>query len=226
MATPNFNVFEDDAIFDVIWKRVSKNEDEQTGPGEREDDGQFQVKRAPQPASRTTTQNPSTSFVPMIATFLNENDDATFYEATFTCEYNHTSRSYDYFALVEGSMSEDFAIDLATANGMYTEPDLEEVDEGIWRMNMYIMCPYPKASQVELWAKKRVDDVKAEATDGDLRSLSLGRYASGNEEEEEEGAWGEGEEEEKDEAEEEEEEKEEEEEAEEDGDQTEEHSDT
>ena len=92
-------------------------------------------------------------------------------------------------------MSEDFGTALAMANGMYTEPDLDEVEEGIWKLRMYTMYSGRNPQQVELWAKKRVDDVQAEATDSDLRNLSLGRYASGNEgEDEEEDPWGEEEE--------------------------------
>ena len=160
MTTPNFNIFEDDATFDVIWRRLSDDEEEQTDPGEREYDGIFQLKRAPQqPASSSTTQNAS---IPMIASFTWEDSEA----AEFSCDYNHTSRSYDHFALVEGSMSDDFATALLMANGVYTEPDLDEVDEGIWKLRMYTMYGGRNPQQVELWAKKRVDDVVATATDG------------------------------------------------------------
>lgn len=178
MASPSFTIFEDITTFDIVWNRISEDSFEvQTGPGEP-DEGMFTVKRASPPSLSSPT--PSTSSIPMIATFIWEQ-----FSAEFACDYNQTSRSYGNFDLVDGSMNEHFRISFRIANALNrnAKPDLWELDRGTWKLEMNTMCNGPNSSYVELWAKKRVNDVPAEETESDLRNWGVGQYASVDEEE-------------------------------------------
>ena len=185
MATPSFTSFEDITTFDVVWMRVSNDQDEgQKAPGELENDGVFTIKRASPPASSSTTQISSTSPIPMIATFIWDQ-----FEAKFTCKYNRTSHSYEDFNMVDGSMSEAFetAFYSADATNCNKQPDLEELEVGWLKLEMFTLLSDLNPCYVELWAKARVDGMEAHATNNDLRELGLGEYASIDEEEDEGG---------------------------------------
>lgn len=169
MAGPGFTIFEDVTTFDIVWKRVSDNK-EQLDPGEPGDSWAFfTVERAPTPASSSATQGPSTSPVPMIVTF-----DWDICSAEFSCNYNPTSRSYDHFDLVEGSLSQEFADALCVADRLDNQPHLSELNEGIWKLEMYMTYMDLAPSYVELWAKRSVNGVQATATDEDLREWGFG----------------------------------------------------
>ena len=133
------------------------------------------------PRTVQEAQTPSTHVIPMIATFYWISSSAK-----FDCSYDPTTRTYDHFGLVEGSLSEDIAVALAHANEFNNEPALDELDEGKWKLEMYTMYQGFKPSYVELWFKRRVDGVVAKATDEDLREWGLGPYGSLEEEEDEE----------------------------------------
>lgn len=180
MDTPGFIVFEDVTTFDVVWIRVSVGPwlEVQTGPGELEDNGTFTVERVP--ASSSTTQTSSISYIPIIATFIWGQ-----WRAEFTCDYDQTSRSYNHFDFVKDSINPLFATAFRLANEFNSDaqPILSELDEGVWKLEMYTMYIDMTASYVELWAKKRVNGVETKATDSDLRDWSLGQYASVDEDE-------------------------------------------
>lgn len=190
MATPSFTIFEDITIFDVVWVRVSDDLSVgPTGPGQLDDEyGTFTVERAPPAASSSTSQIPSTPSIPMIATF-----DWGHWSANFACNYDQTKRTYDNFDLVAGSMSAEFAGAFYSAHEFNNDaqPDISDCGEGVWKLEMETMYSGMDPQYVELWAKKRVQDVQALATDSDLREWSLDQYASGGEEEDESGTSGE-----------------------------------
>ncbi|CAD6583888.1 MAG: hypothetical protein ASARMPREDX12_001476 [Alectoria sarmentosa] len=178
MASPTFTIFEEITTFDIVWQRISEDSFEvQTGPGEP-DEGMFTVKRASPPSLSSPT--PSTSSIPMIATFTWEQ-----FSAEFACDYNQTSRSYGNFDLVDGSMNEHFWISFRVANAFNrnAQPDLWELDGSTWKLEMSTMCNGPNTSYVELWAKKRFNDEPAEETESDRRKWGVGQYASVDEEE-------------------------------------------
>lgn len=80
MVGPNFTIFEDITMFDIVWKCVSAHKSH-PGPGEPGDSWAFFTveRRAP-----TSTSNPTNSTpVPMIATF-----DWEYFSAKFTCDYD------------------------------------------------------------------------------------------------------------------------------------------
>ena len=95
-------------------------------------------------------------------------------------------------------MSEDFASALLSADGYNTDLHtwLSEWDGGVWKLEMNTMYHSSNPSYVELWAKRRVDDVRTEATSSDRRDWGLAQDAGVDEEEDEGEAEGEGEEEE------------------------------
>ncbi len=183
MTDPNFVIFEDDTTFDVVWKRVSEEDEAPTGLGQLEDHGTFTVTRAPPPASSSSTQVSSASSIPMIATFTWEN-----FGARYACVYHPSTRSYDNFDLVKESMSEDFASALLSADEYNTDLHtwLSEWDGGVWKLEMNTMYHSSNPSYVELWAKRRVDGVRTEATSSDRRDWGLAQDASEDEEEDEE----------------------------------------
>ncbi len=176
-------IYEDDTaspqpvvdVYDVIWKRVSNEEEEQTGgPGEPEGGGVFTVQRTPPPAFNPTASAPATSCLSMVVHFSWDN-----WSAEFTCDYDQIGASYNHFGLVEGSMSETFETAVLSANGFSGGPSLGEEHNGLWRLDVPTMLWGSDPCFLELWAKKRVDGVETTATEEDSRRLRLGRYAAG-----------------------------------------------
>ncbi len=84
-------------------------------------------------------------------------------------------------------MSEDFASALLSADEYNTDLHtwLSEWDGGVWKLEMNTMYHSSNPSYVELWAKRRVDDVRMEATSSDRRDWGLAQDASEDEEEDE-----------------------------------------
>lgn len=84
-------------------------------------------------------------------------------------------------------MSEDFASALLSADGYNTDLHtwLSEWDGGVWKLEMNTMYHSSNPSYLELWAKRRVDDVRTEATSSDRRDWGLAQDAGVDEEEDE-----------------------------------------
>ncbi len=168
--------------YDVIWKRISNEEGEQTGgPGEPEGGGVFTVHRTPPPAFNPTSSAPATSSVSMVVNFFWDD-----WSAEFTCDYDQTGASYYHFGFVEGSMSETFETAVLSANEFSEGPNLDEEHSGLWRLDVTTMLSGNDPCFLELWAKKRVDGVETTVTEEDLPGLRLGRYAAGSGEEDSE----------------------------------------
>lgn len=182
MASTSSAVSEDVTIFDLVWMRTSKEQEEQTGPGQPDyAGGFFIVKQASPPASTSGTQIPPSPSTPMIATFFWEQ-----FEAEFSCTYNETTDSYHGFELVR--MNDTFGTSFVVANYLNqdAQPDINDYGGGMWTMDMYTMLVEPHPSYVTLWAKQRMNEnEEARMTDGELRDWQLGEYGVVGDEEEE-----------------------------------------
>lgn len=191
MASTSSAVSEDVTIFDIVWMRTSKEQEEPSSPGEPDGlGGTFIVKQASPPASTSGTQIPPSASTPMIATFFWEH-----FEAEFSCTYNETTDSYHGFELVR--MNDTFGTSFFVANYLNqdAQPDINDYGGGMWTMDMYTMLVEPHPSYVTLWAKRRMNEnEEARMTDDELRDWQLGEYGvvgdeeeGGETEEEEEG---------------------------------------
>lgn len=174
MASPNIDTLTDTTIYDLVWSCIPEGYVEQQVPGERDSDGYFLIELDPTPSSTTTPQTSSSISTPMIANLILWD-----WEAKFTCEYNHTTRSYNNFNLVPGLMSEAFAIAFFSDISNYgKQPVVEELKPAWWTVTMDVtLTPQGEHSNIELFFKKRVDWIEAQATDDDLRELELGPFA-------------------------------------------------
>ena len=124
MASSSSEVSEDLTNYDLVWKRISDEDEVWRGSGQRDSDGYLEIDRAPLASPNIDPQISASSSTPMVAlppstasspqtlpstsTLMIATFNCGAWGATFTCEFDQTSRSYKNFNLVRGSMSGEF----------------------------------------------------------------------------------------------------------------------
>lgn len=77
---------------------------------------------------------------------------------------------------MDRSLSQEFADALCVVDVLDNWPELFELGQGVWKVEMYVMYPDLDTSFVEMWAKRRKDGVQARATGKDLREWGFGEW--------------------------------------------------